>query len=82
MSFFDKVKKSAADAAETVKGEVDELKTKNEIVRTYEDLGRKAFELIDKGKLKNTTLNPYVKHIRELKAKLEAAEQADWNKKS
>jgi hypothetical protein len=82
MSFFDKVKKSAADAADTVKGEVEDLKAKNDLVRTYEDLGRKTFELVDKGKVKNTAFNPYVKHIRDLRAKLEAADQADWKKKS
>jgi hypothetical protein len=80
MSFFDKVKKTAAGAADTVKGEVDEIKTRNDLVRTYEDLGRKTFELVDKGKVKNTALNPYVKHIREQRAKLEAADQADWKK--
>jgi hypothetical protein len=80
MSFFDKVKKTAAEAAGQVKGEVDELKMKNDLVRTYEDLGRKTFELVDKGKVKNTGFNPYVKHIRELRAKLEAADQADWKK--
>jgi hypothetical protein len=82
MSFFDKVKKSAADAADTVKEGVEDLKTKNDVVRTYEELGRKTFELVDKGKLKNSTLTPFIKHIRELKAKLEASNQADWNKKS
>jgi hypothetical protein len=80
MSFFDKVKKSASDAADKVQGEVQEMKLKNEIVRTYEDLGRKTFELMDKGKLKNTTLNPIVKHLRELRGQLEAAERADWEK--
>ena len=80
MSFFDKVKKGAEQAADQVKGEVKELKTKNELVRTYEDLGRKTFELVDKGKLKDSALTPFVKHIHDLKAKLEAAERADWEK--
>jgi hypothetical protein len=85
MSFFDKVKQTASDAADSVKGNVQELRIKNEIVRTYEELGRKAFELADKGKLKNTALNPFIKHIRELRAELEAVEHAEWaakNKKS
>lgn len=80
MSFFDKVKKGAADAADTVKGEVQEARTKSEIVRTYEDLGRKTFELIEQGKLKNAALTPIVKHIRDLKAKLETAQREDWEK--
>jgi len=80
MSFLDRVKKGAEQAAEQVKSEVEDLKTKNEIVRTYEDLGRKTFELMDKGELANPDLQPYVEHVRELKTKLEAAAQADWQK--
>ena len=80
MSFFDKVKKGATDAAEKVQGEVQELKLKNELVRTYEDLGRKTFELADKGELSNDALDAYVEHIRELRRQLEAADQADWQK--
>ncbi|MBA3717049.1 MAG: hypothetical protein H0W87_02320 [Actinobacteria bacterium] len=82
MSFFDKVKQGAADAAGTVKGNVQEMKIKNEMVRTYEELGRKAFELADKGKLKSTPLNPFIKHLRELKAELEASEHSDWAAKN
>ena len=80
MSFLDRVKKTAEQAAETVKGEVQELQTKNEIVRTYENLGRKAFELMDKGELANPDLQPFVDRVRQLKAKLESAEQATWQR--
>ena len=78
MSFFDKVKKTAEQAAGTVKTEVQELQTRNEIVRTYENLGKKAFELIDKKELANPELQPFVDQIRQLKAKLEAADRAGW----
>ncbi len=67
-NFFDKVKKTAADAADSVKDNVQEAKIKNEIVRTYEELGRKTFELVEEGKIKSTALRPHVKHLRELKA--------------
>jgi hypothetical protein len=77
MSFFDKVKQTASDAADTVKGNVQEMRIKNEIVRTYEELGRKAFELADKGKLKSSPLNPFIKHIKELKKELDDLELAD-----
>jgi type I site-specific restriction endonuclease len=80
MSFIDRVKKGAEQAAEQVKAEVEDLKTKNEIVRTYEDLGRKTFELMDKGELANPNLQSYVDHLRDLRAKLEAAAQPDWKK--
>lgn len=80
MSFLEKVKKSAEQAAETVKGEVQELQIKNEAVRTYEELGRKVVELFDKSELSNSVLRPYVDHVRDLKAKLDAAEKASWDK--
>ena len=79
-SFFDKVKKTAADAADSVKDNVQEAKIKNEIVRTYEELGRKAFDLFEEGKIKSTALRPHVKHIRELKAQLVEVDQPDYVK--
>jgi hypothetical protein len=80
MSFFDKVKQSASDAADAVRENVQEAKIKNEIVRTYEELGRKTFELVEQGKLKNSALTPHVKHLRELKAQLTEVEQPDYVK--
>ena len=77
-SFFDKVKQTASGAADTVKDNVQEAKVKNEIVRTYEELGRKAFELVEDGKLKSTALSKYVKHLRELKAELTELDQPEY----
>jgi hypothetical protein len=76
MSFLERVKKTAEQAAETVKGEVQELQTRNEIVRAYENLGKKAFELIGRKELANPELEPLADRIRQLKAKLEAADRA------
>jgi hypothetical protein len=83
-SFFDKVKKSASDAADAVKDNVAEAKIKNEIVRTYEELGRATFELAEEGKLKSTptALRPHIKHIRELKAQLAEVDQPGYVKDS
>lgn len=71
MSFFDKVKKGAGQAAAKAQQEVSELQTKNELVRTYELLGKKTFELVDKEELANAELDEAVAKIRELKEKLE-----------
>jgi hypothetical protein len=79
-SFFDKVKQSAADAADSVKDNVQEAKIKNDIVRTYEDLGRKTFDLAEAGKIKSTALRPHIKHLRELKAQLAAVDQPAYVK--
>jgi len=80
MSFFDKVKQTASGAADSVKDNVQQAKLKNDIVRGYEDLGRKTFELVDDGKLKATGLSRYIKHLRELKAQLDGVEQPDYVK--
>ena len=79
-SFFDKVKKSATDAADAVKDNVAEAKIKNEIVRTYEELGRKTFDLFEEGKIKTQALRPHIKHLRELKAQLQAVDEPGYVK--
>ncbi len=79
-NFFDKVKQTASGAADAVKDNVQEAKIKNEIVRTYEELGRKTFELVEDGSLKSTALSKYVKHLRELNAQLTDVTQPDWAK--
>ena len=79
-SFFDKVKQTASDAADAVKDNVQETKIKNDIVRTYEELGRKTFELAEAGKIKSTALRPHIKHLRDLKAQLAAVDQPDYVK--
>ena len=79
-NFFDKVKQTASGAADAVKDNVQEAKIKNEIVRTYEELGRKTFELVEDGKLKSTALSKYVKHLRELNVQLTEVAQPDWAK--
>lgn len=81
-SFLDKVKQGASDAAGAVKENVREAKVKNEIVSTYEELGRKTFELVENGKLTNRTLSPYIKHLRELHKELGELDQPDYTKKS
>jgi hypothetical protein len=79
-SFFDKVKKTAADAADSVKDNVQEAKIKNEIVRTYEELGRKTFELVEEGKIKSAALRPHIKHLRDLKDQLTEVDQPGYVK--
>ncbi len=79
-NFFDKVKKGASDAADAVKDNVQEAKVKNEIVRTYEELGRKTFELVEEGKIKSTALRPHVKHLRELQEQLAEVNQPGYVK--
>lgn len=71
MSFFDKVKQTAGEAADKAKTQVSEAQTKNELVKTYEQLGKKTYELADKGELENAELKEILDKIRELRAKLD-----------
>jgi len=71
VSFYDKVKQGAGQAADKAKRGVSEAQTKNELVTTYELLGKKAYELADKGQLQHEELNDLVTRIRELRQKLE-----------
>lgn len=71
MSFFDKVKKGAGQVADKAKQEAAELQTKNELVKTYELLGKKTYELAEKGALQHGELDEIVAKVKELRAKLE-----------
>jgi hypothetical protein len=65
------VKKGAGQVADRAKTEAAELQTKNELVKTYELLGKKTFELSDKGRLQHEELNDIVQKIKELRERLE-----------
>jgi len=71
VSFFDKVKKGAGQVADKAKTEVSEAQTKNELVKTYEVLGKKTYELVDKGELEHKELKEIVAKVKELRDKLE-----------
>ena len=74
MSFFDKVKKGAGDVADKAKTQVDKTQVKNELVSTYELIGKKTYELVDKGELEHAELKSMIKHVTELRKKLEKLE--------
>jgi hypothetical protein len=71
VSFFDKVKKGAEQVADKAKTEVSEAQTKNELVKTYELLGKKTYELADKGELEHKELKATVTKVRELRKRLD-----------
>ena len=71
MSFFDKVKKGAGQVADKAKTEVSEAQTKNELVKTYELLGKKTYELADKGELEHAELKEILAKVTELRDRLE-----------
>ena len=88
MGFLDKAKSAAAEAAQKAKegaefaaqkaketGET--VQTKREISGAYDELGHKAFELVESGAITHSELTALVEKIRELQTKLEAIGDAD-----
>ncbi len=70
MKLFDKAKQAAEQAAVKAKEGVEEVQTKRDLSAAYNELGTKAFELVEAGELERPDLAPIVERIRGLKAKL------------
>jgi hypothetical protein len=71
MGFLDKAKAAAEQAAAKAKEGVEEVQTKRELSQAYGELGKAAFELIDKGELAQPELAPLAEKVRTLKARAE-----------
>jgi hypothetical protein len=76
MGFLDKVGGNIRKTASKAREGVEELQTKRELGQAYAELGRRAFDLIDAGKLQAPELDFDTERIRKLKVDLEAEEQA------
>jgi hypothetical protein len=74
MGFLDKAKAAAEQAASKAKETAGEMQTKRELSQTYDELGRKAFELVESGEVSSAMLDPLVEKIRSLKAQLAEGE--------
>jgi len=70
MSFFDRAKEVAAQAAGRAKEELDEIQTRLELDKAYRQLGKAAFELVDAGELTQPELTEAAERIRALRAQL------------
>ncbi len=88
MGFLDKAKSAAAEAAQKAKegaefaaqkaketGET--VQTKRDIGSAFDELGHKAFDLVESGAIAHGELTPLVEKIRDLQAKLEAIGDSD-----
>jgi|tagenome__1003787_1003787.scaffolds.fasta_scaffold20717930_2 hypothetical protein len=71
MGFLDKAKAAAQQATEKAKEGVSDVQTKREIGQTYDELGKKAFELAESGAITHPELTELVDKIKDLKTKLE-----------
>lgn len=70
MSFFNKAKQAAEQAAARVQEGVEDVQQKRELSQAYGDLGKTAFALIESGELTHSGLDAGAAKIRELNAKI------------
>ena len=70
MSFFDKAKQAAGQAAARVQEGVEDVQQKRELSQAYGELGRAAFGLLESGAISDPSLQPAAAKIRELNAKI------------
>jgi hypothetical protein len=72
-----KAKEGAEFAAQKAKETADDVQTKRELGNAYDELGHKAFELVEGGTISHDELGPLVAKIRELQAKLDEQAKAE-----
>jgi hypothetical protein len=77
MGLLDKVKENIQETATMAREGVEDLQTKRELGQAFDELGRKAFDLIDAGTLNAAELDAEVDQIRRLKAELEPQASAE-----
>jgi hypothetical protein len=77
MGFLDKVKAGAQEATQKVKEGAADVQTKRDIGQTYDELGKKTYQLATSGAVSHPEIDTLVKKIDDLKAKLEEDEGAD-----
>jgi hypothetical protein len=76
MSFIDRVKSNIQETATMAREGIDDMQKKHELGKLYEELGRRAYELIEYGKLQTDELDYDVERIRKLQAELDEGEPA------
>lgn len=67
MGLFSKVKENVQDVTTMARGSVESLQTKHDLAQAYEQLGRRSFDLLERGKLEAPELNLDVEAIQKLK---------------
>ena len=73
MSFFDRAKAAASQAAAKAKQGAEDLQLKVDLGSAYDDLGRAAYELIERGELAHPGLDAQAAKVRDLRARMETA---------
>jgi hypothetical protein len=70
MSFFDKAKQAANQAAAKAKEGVEDVQQKRELGQEYGELGKTTFELVEAGEISHPRFEATVAKIRDLNQKL------------
>lgn len=70
MGFLDKAKAAAEQAAQKAKDTAEDVQTKRELGQAHGELGKTVVELVDRGELSHASLEPLVRRVHELEAKL------------
>ena len=71
MSFFDRAKQVAGQAAVKAKEELDVIQTRLELDKAYRQLGKTASQLVGAGELSHPQFTEIVERIRALQAQLD-----------
>ena len=70
MSFFDKAKQAAGQAAAKAREGVEDVQQKRELSQAYNELGKTAFDLIESGEISHSALASKIAEIHALKEKI------------
>ena len=70
MSFFNKAKQAAEQAAAKAREGVEDVQQKRELGQAYGELGRTAFELVESGEISHPRLETAAAQIRALNEKI------------
>lgn len=70
MSFFNKAKQAAEQAAAKAKEGVEDVQQKRELSQAYGELGKATFALLESGQISHPTLEATTAQIRALNEKL------------
>jgi hypothetical protein len=76
LSFFDRAKQKAEQAAARVQEGVEDVQQKRELSQAYGELGRTAFGLLEAGAISDPSLEAPAAKIRELNAKIAGSSDA------
>jgi hypothetical protein len=72
-----KAMEDAGDLAAKAKETAKELQLKRDLAKAHEELGQKAYSLVDSGAITHAELDRHVARIRDLNGQIAALKEAD-----